>query len=184
MNIEVVKKELIRLKNETENKYWNIGTDTAKYLQNLILKNNYNSVLEIGTSNGLSALYIVEALIKNNGKLTTIESHPTRYKEAKNNFEKAGINNYVRIIKDHSPEVLKSITETFDLIFIDCVKSTYLETYICSKNKLNKNGIIICDNALSHKDELNEFMNYLVKEKDIKYEILNIENGLLTIYIQ
>ena len=74
---------------------WNIPYADGKVLYDLVLKNNYKKALEIGTSTGLSTIWIAWALSKTGGRLITIEIDEGRYKEALANFKEAGVSDYI-----------------------------------------------------------------------------------------
>lgn len=179
--INLMINKLRKIRDSGKNEFWNIGDKTAEYMKNIILKNRLKSILEIGTSNGLSTLYLYEAVKQNDGTLTTIESNTKRFDIALKNFQEAGILKDINFIKGHSPEILKYIDDKFDFVFIDCVKEDYLKTYIELKKKLVNNWIIVCDNIISHKDELQNFLQYIKNENIISFEIIEIENGLMTL---
>ena len=73
----------------------NIPASDGKILYDLIVKNKYKKVLEIGTSTGYSTIFIAWALGKTGGKLITIEIDEGRYREALANFKEAGLSEYV-----------------------------------------------------------------------------------------
>ncbi len=72
----------------------NVPTADGQTLYNLIIKGNYKSALEIGTSTGYSGIWIAWALSKTGGKLTTIEIDEGRHKTALQNFRDAGLSEY------------------------------------------------------------------------------------------
>ena len=94
--------ELLEVRGK-RNQYWNIPLDTAKFLYLMILSLQIKSVLEVGTSNGFSAIWLASGLKKTKGKLTTIESHYERFDIAKENIKKAGLEGVVRQIRGHAP---------------------------------------------------------------------------------
>ena len=73
----------------------NIPASDGKLLYNLIIKGNYKSALEIGTSTGHSGIWIAWALSKTGGKLITIDIDMGRYNTAVENFKKAGLSEYI-----------------------------------------------------------------------------------------
>ena len=85
---EKVKKFLDSHENQWHD--WNVPASDGKLLYDIIIKNNYKSALEIGTSTGHSAIWIAWALSKTGGKLITIEINEGRYREALDNFKEAG----------------------------------------------------------------------------------------------
>ena len=73
----------------------NVPTTDGKLLYDLIIKGNYKSALEIGTSTGYSGIYIAWALSKTGGKLITIDIDEGRHKTALENFKQAGLSEYI-----------------------------------------------------------------------------------------
>ena len=74
---------------------WNVPYSDGKILYDLIVKNRYKKAIEIGTSTGLSAIWIAWALSKTGGKLITIEIDEGRHKRALANFREAGLSEYI-----------------------------------------------------------------------------------------
>ena len=73
----------------------NVPMSDGQILYDLVIKGNYKNALEIGTSTGLSGIYIAWALSKTGGKLITIEIDESRHKTALQNFEQAGLSDYI-----------------------------------------------------------------------------------------
>ena len=76
---------------KTQKEFWNISRTTAEFLYNFIVDAKSQSVVEVGTSNGYSGIWIGKALKQTGGKLTTIEFYDKRLNIAKENFEKCGV---------------------------------------------------------------------------------------------
>jgi caffeoyl-CoA O-methyltransferase len=106
----------------------NIPTVDGKLLYTLIIKGNYKSALEIGTSTGLSGIYIAWALSKTGGRLITIDIDESRYKTALGNFKEAGLSEYIdaRLADAHS--LVKELKGPFDFVFSDADKDWYKNT--------------------------------------------------------
>ena len=100
---------------------WNIPYSDGEILYDLVLKNEYKKAIEIGTSTGLSAIWIAWALSKTGGKLTTIEIDEGRHRKALANFKEAGISEYIdaRLADAHrtrgvlSKKILKKVLDNF-----------------------------------------------------------------------
>lgn len=163
----------------TGNPYWNIDRDTATLLQETIRTNNYINVLEIGTSNGLSALYMAAALEETGGHLTTVESHAERFMVASDNFEQAGVTHIVTQVKGHAPEVLEDILGMFDCIFIDATSVEYSLYYTHLKSRLTAGGCMIADNVISHKEKIQDFVDAMLGDTDFHTTITDIGKGIL-----
>lgn len=120
--------------------------DGLEYLTNYIKKNNVKSVLEIGTAIGYSS--IVMALINPELKITTIERDEKRYLEALKNIKKADLEDRITLIYQDALEV--TISENFDLIFIDAAKAQNTNFFQKFSRNLNAHGTIITDNINFH----------------------------------
>jgi predicted O-methyltransferase YrrM len=118
----------------------NIPAVDGKLLYNLIIKGNYKSALEIGTSTGLSGIYIAWALSKTGGKLITIDIDEARHKTALDNFKEAGLSEYIdaRLADAHS--LVKELKGPFDFVFSDADKDWYKNYFIDIDPKLKVGG--------------------------------------------
>lgn len=111
-------------------------------------------ILEAGTFTGYSAICLAKGLSEN-GQLITIEKNDELESLAQKYFQKAGLDK--KIVQRTGPalEIIPSLNETFDLIFLDADKREYVEYYNLVLNKLRKGGIIIADNTLWNGKVLN-----------------------------
>ena len=105
------------------------------------------SILEIGTFTGYSAICLAKGM-EEGGKLITIEIDDELENIAKKYFEKAGIQNLIVQKIGPALEIIPTLKETFDLVFIDAHKPEYPAYYEAIFDKVNKGGIIIADNTL------------------------------------
>ncbi len=106
-----------------------------------------NRILEIGTYTGYSAICLCEGLSEN-GLLYTIDINEELEGMVRTYFEKAGCSNKIKYIIGNAIDVIPSLDETFDLIFIDADKVNYSNYYDLVFDKTNKGGYIIVDNVL------------------------------------
>ena len=117
--------------------------ESLNYLINFIKQHNIKSVLEVGTAIGYSTILIKEAV----NNITSIERDEERYKIAVKNVELSNLNN-ITLIKGDALDI--TITDKFDLIFIDAAKGKNKEFVDKFKSNLNENGYIIIDNMDFH----------------------------------
>lgn len=148
---------------------FNILRETGEFLNFLIKIKKPKKILEVGTSNGYSTIFIAS----NGFEVFTIEQDKEKIKLAKENFKKANLKN-IKILEGNALEILKKLNEKFDFVFIDATKKEYLQ-YL-KLIKLNKNAIIVADNIITHKEKLEEYTKYL--RKHYKSFLLNNGNGL------
>ncbi len=178
MNLQT--KNLLKELEKTQKKYWNVSFITGQFLNLLIKDRKYKKILEIGTSNGYSGLWIAEALSFTKGHLYTIESHKKeRFSLAEKNFKLSGLAKYITQIQGHAPEVIPSQPKFFDMAFLDATKYEYIDYFNAIKNRIKKGGVIIADNIISHKNALNKFIKTVKKDSSWSSVELNLKSGLL-----
>ena len=148
-----------------------------------------DKILEIGTYTGYSTICLAEGLSKN-GRIDTIDKNEELIKIQNKYFKKSGFRNNIVQHIGNALDILKSLNEKYDIIFIDADKENYINYFNQVSNKLSKNGIIISDNVLwsgkvldSHqKDEetstLVEFNKIVNHDKRFKSIILPIRDGI------
>ena len=159
--------------------FWQIGTQTGQLLKETVIRLKAQTVLELGSSSGYSGLWICEGLLQTGGHLYTVESHAERSQISRQSFEDASVGDIVTCIKDHAPEVFQRLPEPkYDLVFIDCTKKQTLEIFKESLKALRLGGSILIDNINSHRDQFDDFFEYL-NQNNLSYKILDIDAGLL-----
>ena len=124
----------------------NIPTADGQLLYDLIIKGNYKSALEIGTSTGHSGIYIAWALSKTGGKLITIDIDEARYKTALENFKQAGLSEYIDARLADAHVLVKELKGPFDFIFSDADKDWYKNYFIDVDPKLKVGGCFTSHN--------------------------------------
>jgi predicted O-methyltransferase YrrM len=123
-----------------------ITRDTEMLLESILRIKHPSSILEIGTAIGYSAIFFCSVL--DSLKITSIEINTRMQEEALKNIKDAGFEEQITVIKGDAADVLDSIDETFDMIFIDAAKGHYKTFFdLCLKH--SKPGtIIVSDNIL------------------------------------
>ena len=101
-----------------------IMDDTLNYIYKLYEDKRIDSILEIGTAVGYSAICFTEFL-NNDGIIDTIERDEQRILEAKENIKKAEVEKNINIISGDAVEILPTINKKYDMIFIDAAKGKY-----------------------------------------------------------
>ena len=148
------------------------------------------SILEIGTYTGYSALCLAEGLNKN-GILHTIDHNEELVDFQKKYFDKSLFKNQIKQYLGNALDIIPTIKESFDLVFIDADKSNYSNYFNLVIDKMNKGGIILSDNVLwsgkviespdSKDEETKELIKYnklLKNDSRIETILLPIRDGL------
>ena len=113
---EITSQTLAELE-KTQKEFWNISRTTAEFLYNLVVDSKAQSVIEVGTSNGYSGIWLGKALKKTGGKLTTIEFYDKRLDIARENFQKCGVADIIDTRKGDAATILEYLPEDFEIDF-------------------------------------------------------------------
>ena len=172
---------------KTRTDFWNLDRQSANFLNTLIKINSSKNVLEIGTSNGYSGIWILKALAKTNGKLTTIEFWEKRQSVARANFKtccsdvvvEPKIGSAIVILEDLLDEINQGKREKFDFVFIDANKKEYISYFNLIDKMITANGIILADNILSHYEKVEDYVENLFKNKNYQSQIIELGTGMM-----
>lgn len=170
----------------TEKTYWNIPREVGEFLYKLLVSNGALKILEIGTSNGYSGIWLASAIkaslgSQSKGCLVTIESHGERFLLAQQNFLRARLVDYIKQIKGHAPEVFDNDdikSGCFDALFFDATKKQHVEFFNRGVPLLKEGGLLIADNILSHWDSMEAFVKTVEASNLFDGEVLKIGQGV------
>ena len=127
----------------------NVPSRDGKLLYDLIIEGRYTRALEIGTSTGYSGIWMAWALSKTGGKLITIDIDERRHKTAVENFEKAGLSDYVDARLADAHQLVKELEGPFDFVFSDADKNWYKQYFLDVDPKLVVGGCYTTHNIRS-----------------------------------
>jgi predicted O-methyltransferase YrrM len=167
MNSELPQNHDDRVKRFLENhkndwKDLNISGAEGKVLYDLILMNEYREALEIGTSTGHSGIWIAWALSKTGGKLITIEISEQRYRKAVNNFQEAGLADFIDVNLGDGHKLVPDLEGPFDFVFCDADKMWYKNYLVGTLPKIRADGCFTAHNVLDHgMGGIKEFLEHL-----------------------
>ena len=164
---------------KTAHDFWNISRQTANFLSILIKSTNTKNVLEIGTSNGYSGIWLAKALKVTGGRLITVEFWDKRLCVAQENFKKCGVDDIITTKLGSACDILPTLDEKFDLVFIDANKSEYIKYFDIIHPKLSKGGLIAADNVTSHAEKVQPFVEKISSHPEYQTQILDLPAGLL-----
>jgi predicted O-methyltransferase YrrM len=136
----------------------NITPDTGEFLAVLVKATRARHILEIGTSNGYSTLWLADAAASVDGAVTTIELAADKIALARQNFTRAGLLDRIDQRAGDAGTVLATLPDAaFDLLFLDSKRSAYLDWWPELKRVLRPGGLLVVDNATSHAHEMADF---------------------------
>ena len=149
-----------------------------------------SNILEIGTFTGFSALCLAEGL-STNGTLHTIELRDEDADTAESYFRKSIYKNKIILHRGNAKEVIPTLKETWDFVFIDADKTGYIDYYELTLPKIKQGGFIVADNVLFHGEVLEEkitsknaiaihtFNKHVSDDNRVEQVMLTMRDGLL-----
>lgn len=189
MNIE----ELNKIKEKAlEDHIPIIMDDTLEVIEDYLKEKNVKRILEIGTAVGYSAICFTKVLSEE-GIIDTIERDEERVKQAKINIEKAKVKDKINIYEGDAVEILPTLNEKYDVVFIDAAKGKYPFFLKEALRMIKENGVIFADNILykgyvmsdynKHKQRtavrnLREYIKEVSENPNLDTEILEVGDGL------
>ena len=191
--VEMNKEELEKIKQKALQEHIPIIMDeTLEVIEKYLKENPPKKILEIGAAVGYSAMCFSEFLAEG-GKIDTIEREEERIAEAKENFKKVGVQDVITLYEGDAVEILPTLKDKYDMVFIDAAKGKYPFFLNQALHKLNPQGIIFADNILykgyvmsdynKHKQRtavrnLREYIKEVTENENLDTEILEVGDGL------
>ena len=169
-----------------------IMDDTLEVVAKILTNMQPKRILEIGTAVGYSAMCF-SAYLEKDGVIDTIERDEIRVKEAKENIKKVGVEEKINIYIGDAVEILPTLNNKYDVIFIDAAKGKYPFFLEQAIRLIKPNGVILADNILykgyvmsdynKHKQRtavrnLREYIQEATNNPNLETEILEVGDGL------
>ena len=174
---------------KTSKEFWNIPPETGNLLNMFIKMAGYKTVLEVGTSNGYSAIWQADALKETGGHMVSIEFYEKRIIPAMENLKYCKLDEYVTIKQGSAKEVISKLcAEDFktekkeqylDMAFIDACKGEYIDYFNLIHPILRKGGLLVADNVISHKKSLSDFLELIHNHEDYQHSYIEYGGGAL-----
>jgi predicted O-methyltransferase YrrM len=158
----------------------NLERDTAELIRMLVLCCQRKRVLEIGTSNGYSAIYLASTLreIRGASPLVTIERNSSKASMAKRNFERANLGAMIDLRVGSATQIVKELNGPFDCVFFDADRVSAPEQLHLLLPKLTQDALLLADNVLSHPAEIAQYIRMFDQLSDFTTSIVPIGKGL------
>jgi len=169
-----------------------IMDDTLEVVDKILTEMKPMRILEIGTAVGYSAICFSKYL-QPNGKIDTIERDTERVVQARENIKSLGIEDKINIYEGDAVEILPTLNEKYDMVFIDAAKGKYPFFLKEALRMIKPDGVILADNILykgyvmsdynKHKQRtavrnLREYVKEVTENPNIETEILEVGDGL------
>jgi predicted O-methyltransferase YrrM len=155
----------------------NVTPDTGQLLRILVRSSGARRILEIGTSNGYSTMWLAWAASETGGHVTTIERLPEKVELARANFERTGLAPWITIRQGVALVTLATLDGPFDLIFLDADRVSYLAYLDLLLPLLKIGGLLVTDNVVSHANEVAAFLSRLKSDPRLDSVTVPVGNG-------
>jgi predicted O-methyltransferase YrrM len=149
-------------------------------------------VLEIGMAIGYAVIHLLRGM-GSDGEVVTIEPNEEMIERASEYFRRAGVSERVRVERGYALEVIPTLKETFDLVYLDAMKEEYADYLELSLPLLRTGGVVIADNLLwggqvageirapdqtKSTEGLRRFNQHFVNHKSLRAVVLPVGDGL------
>jgi predicted O-methyltransferase YrrM len=163
----------------------NVEPDTARLLGVLVRATRAKSILEVGTSNGFSTLWLADAARTVAGRVVSVEVDPARSAEAFAHLGEMKLDEVVELRTEDAAHTLEgSGDESWDLIFLDAERPAYEGYWPDLVRALKTGGLLVVDNVVSHADELREFRRCVEADPRVSEALVPTGAGALLIVKQ
>jgi predicted O-methyltransferase YrrM len=136
----------------------NLEPESGALLNLLVRALGARDVLELGTSNGVSTLWLADALASTGGRIVSLELDRDRSRAARENLERAGLDGLVELRTGDAADALRdSADDAWDVVFLDAERPQYPGYWPDLARVIRPGGLIAADNAISHADQMQPF---------------------------
>lgn len=184
-SLDTVKTELERfgeandaVTNERPRRMLNITRDTGEFLAVLVRATAARRVLEIGTSNGYSTLWLADAARAIGGSVTTVELSEYKVGLAAANFARSQLSPFITLVHENAGRFLQRTDQNaYDLIFLDSERPEYPAWWHHLRRVLRPGGLLIVDNATSHIEQMAPFVALVTADPQFTTCLIPVGNG-------
>jgi predicted O-methyltransferase YrrM len=158
-------------------RFRNVEPESAALLAVLIRATQAKRLLEIGTSNGYSTIWLADAAASTRGRVVSVEVDASRTALARENLERAGLSAELRT-QDAAVTLGEAEDGAWDFVFLDAERPAYVSYWPELVRTLAPAGLLAVDNVLSHKDQLVEFTALVEADSRVTTTVVPIGAGL------
>ena len=163
-------------------RYRNLEPESAELLAILATAVGPRRMLELGTSNGFSTLFLADVARDLGAELVSVDTDAERTAAAAANLAAAGLGSTADLRTEDAAAVLASSPDRcWDLIFLDAERPAYPSYWPDLVRSLAPHGVLVVDNVLSHADQVREFRTLVSADTRVRATVVPIGAGLLLV---
>jgi predicted O-methyltransferase YrrM len=158
-------------------RFRNLEPDAAALLTHLVRIAGARRVVEVGTSNGYSALWLADAVRDTGGRLVSVDVDPRP--DAAANLAGAGLDAYVDLVVADGGRHLADLPGgSVDLLFLDAERVEYPSWWPHPRRVVRPGGVLAVDNVISHRDEVADFLALVADDSQLEAMTVTVGKGL------
>jgi predicted O-methyltransferase YrrM len=154
----------------------NVSVETGRFLMVTARAINARAVLEVGSSNGLSTIWLALAMRSTGGYVTGTEILPNRVDEANTHLAEAGLSDHGVVILGDARKTVPTLEGPLDLVFVDAEKDDYVDHFEAAFPLLRSGGLVLADNVTSH--DISSYQALLRERDDVETVTLPLDRGI------
>lgn len=154
----------------------NLERETGNWLRLLVTATGARRILEIGSSNGVSTIWLALGARETGGYVTGTEILPERAVAANENLTAAGLAPWAQVRAGSAGDIVSDLAGPFDAVFIDAEKDDYVDHFLAVVEKVRRGGVILADNVISH--DLTAYQAMLRARPDVETVTVPIGRGV------
>ena len=160
----------------------NVEPDTARLLAVLVRALEAKRLLELGTSNGYSTVWLADAARSVGGKVVSVDVDPTRTAQAAEHISQVQLQGHVELRTEDATATLSQAADaSVDMIFLDAERPAYSGYWPDLLRALRPGGLLVVDNVLSHAEEVKPFRDLVEDEDGVIESVVPVGAGVLLV---
>jgi predicted O-methyltransferase YrrM len=160
----------------------NVEPDSAQLLSLLVKATHARRLLELGTSNGYSTLWLADAARSIGGRVVSLDVDAARSAQAAENLHRAGLREHVELrVQDAALGLRESSDAAWDMIFLDAERPAYAGYWPDLVRVLRPGGLLAVDNVLSHADQVGELRALISSDERVSEALAPTGAGVLLV---
>jgi len=163
-------------------KMLNLEPDTAQLVSMLVRSSQRKNLLEIGTSNGYSTIWLAWAAHSTGGRVISIDRDEQKLWQADINLRQANLREFVELFHGNATEIVADFPGPFDFVFFDADRISAPKQLALLIPKLTPNVFVLADNVLSHPDEIAGYLTAIKEAPGFEHMVVPVGKGLSIAY--
>jgi caffeoyl-CoA O-methyltransferase len=155
-----------------------VAPTTGRFLFGLVAHHPGCEALEIGGSRGYSTLWLGAGVRYLGGRVVSLENDPAKCEARRENIAEAGLDEWVELVDGDAFEVIPTLSESFDVVFLDAEKDDYERLFQLAREKLEPGAVVVADNVVSHEETLGAYSRARQADRTLVSVTVPLDRGL------